>query len=380
MLKVSSRSMIPPFIVMDVMRAANERVPLDGQTIHLEVGQPSTSAPLRVIEEAKRLLDKEILAYTEALGIAPLRKRIARYYQDFYSLDVDCDQIVITTGSSAGLLLACLSTFDAGDKVAVVPPCYPAHKNILKALNVNIVELPVDEKSSFQLSIDQLESLPEQIDGLIIASPSNPTGAMLQQPLLQGITQWCEDQGVRFISDEIYHGIVYDAKAETAKAYSESSIVINSFSKYFSMTGWRLGWMVVPKNLIRPVERLTQNLFISPPSLSQKAAVVVFDCMEELNQNVIHYKKNREIFKGGLPEAGLGRLPSIEGAFYAYVNTSAFTNDSEDFCHQMLNEAGIAATPGKDFDSDRGKHYVRFCFAGSTKDISEAIIRLKCWL
>ena len=380
MLKISNRSSIPPFIVMDVMRAANERAASGSDVLHLEVGQPSSPAPKKVIETAQFVLADDKLGYTDALGISLLREKISGYYRDTYGVNPDPKRIVITSGSSGGLLLSFLSSFDVGDCVGMATPGYPAYKNMLKSLGVKVVEVPVDSKSHFQLKREVLDKLSENLDGLIISSPSNPTGSMISSSGMRDLVDWCDRRGTRLISDEIYHGIVYGEQASTALSYGTDVIIINSFSKYFSMTGWRLGWMVIPESMIRSIECLAQNLYISPPSLSQMAAVAVFDCMDELNENVARYRINRDILLEKLPNAGLERFAPVDGAFYIYANVSHLTNDSSEFCKRMLSEIGVAMTPGIDFDGINGKSYVRLCFAGATQDINQAAARLQKWL
>lgn len=365
---------------MDVMRAANERAASGSDVLHLEVGQPSSPAPKKVIETAQFVLADDKLGYTDALGISLLREKISGYYRDTYGVNPDPKRIVITSGSSGGLLLSFLSSFDVGDCVGMATPGYPAYKNMLKSLGVKVVEVPVDSKSHFQLKPEVLDKLSENLDGLIISSPSNPTGSMISSSGMRDLVDWCDRRGTRLISDEIYHGIVYGEQASTALSYGTDVIIINSFSKYFSMTGWRLGWMVIPESMIRSIECLAQNLYISPPSLSQMAAVAVFDCMDELNENVARYRINRDILLEKLPNAGLERFAPVDGAFYIYANVSHLTNDSSEFCKRMLSEIGVAMTPGIDFDGINGKSYVRLCFAGATQDINQAAARLQKWL
>ncbi len=375
-LKIAERGIIPPFIVMDVMRAANERAASGKDVLHLEVGQPSTSAPKAVIEAAKKALDGELLGYTDALGVPPLRERLSTYYKDYYGADVPAERIIVTTGSSGAFMLSFLAVFEHGDKVGLASPSYPAYKNILHALGVEPIDIPVGPETAFQPSAEILENLKVDLDGLIIASPSNPTGSMLSDEALKDIVAWCDASGVRLISDEIYHRITYEGKASTALSYGDNAIIVNSFSKYFSMTGWRLGWMVVPENLVRACECLAQNFFISPPTLSQLAAISVFDCFDELDANVARYAENRAILLTELPKAGLDQLAPSDGAFYVYADVTRFTNDSEAFCKKVLAETGVAITPGIDFDTERGSCYVRFSFAGATADMAEAANRL----
>lgn len=365
---------------MDVMRAANERAASGKDVLHLEVGQPSTAAPRAVLDAAKTALDVDLLGYTDALGVPELRRCLAGYYLHYYGVEVEPERIVVTTGSSGAFLLSFLATFDLGDKVGLASPGYPAYKNILRALGVEPVDILVGPETHFQPTPDSLDKCGETLDGLIVASPSNPTGSMLSREALNQLAHWCAGNGVRLISDEIYHGITYGEKAGTALEFNDETIVVNSFSKYFSMTGWRLGWMVVPENLIRTSECLAQNLFISPPTLSQLAAVSVFDCFEELDRNVARYAKNRELLLAELPKAGFDKLAPSDGAFYIYADVAHLTNDSEVFCQKALAETGVAFTPGIDFDTQRGARSIRFSYSGATDDMAEAASRLIDWL
>ncbi len=379
-LKLARRGEISPFIVMDVMRAAHERAAAGEDVLHLEVGQPGTSAPRAVLDAAKRALDGERLGYTVAVGIPPLRARIAQHYREAYGVQVDPDRIMITPGSSGGFLLSFLAAFDPGDRVALAAPGYPCYRNILSVLGNEPVLLPVGPEERFQPTPESLEAVAGPLHGLIVASPSNPTGTMLDRPALQRLIDYCAERGIRFISDEIYHGISYGQRAVSALEVSDAPVVINSFSKYFSMTGWRLGWMVLPDDLSRAIERLAQNLFISAPTLSQFAALAAFDCREELDGHVAFYARNRDLLLQELPEAGFDRLAPADGAFYVYAEVSRLTDDSEAFCRRMLAETGVAITPGVDFDPERGHRYVRFSFAGAEADVAEAAARLRRWL
>ena len=377
-LKASRRAAIDPFIVMEVMRTANERAASGGDVIHMEVGQPSTAAPQKVLEAARKALDRDLIGYTDALGLPALRRRIAQHYREFYDCDVAASRIAVTTGSSGGFLLAFLAAFDPGDRVALAMPGYPCYRHILTALGLDPVLIETGPETKYQPSFAALEAIEGKIDGLIIASPSNPVGAVVPEAELAAITAWCTKRGVRLVSDEIYHGITFGAQATTA-ALAEGAIVINSFSKYFSMTGWRLGWMVLPDDLVKPVERLAQNFFISAPALSQLAGHAAFDAHEELQGNVARYAKNRELLLNELPRAGFDDLVSTDGAFYIYATVEHLTNDSLGFCQRMLAETGVAATPGIDFDPARGHHFMRFCFSGATDDMAEAAKRLRAW-
>ncbi|MBC7952963.1 MAG: aminotransferase class I/II-fold pyridoxal phosphate-dependent enzyme [Rhodospirillaceae bacterium] len=379
MFKVAARGAIAPFMVMDVMRAANERAAAGGDVIHLEVGQPSGQAPARVLAAAKAAVDSHPLGYTEALGLEPLRERIAKHYRHAYGVSVAPEAIAVTTGSSGAFLLAFLSAFDAGDRVAVAAPGYPAYRNILEALGIECVAVPVGADSRWQLNVEVLSKVAGKLDGVVVASPSNPTGSMLSGHEVAQLATWCELNGIRLISDEIYHGITYGASAGTAVGSGKHAIIVNSFSKYYAMTGWRLGWMVLPPDLVRAVECLQQNLFISPPTLSQMAAMAVFDCLDELDARVAVYKRNRDILLEELPKAGFTRLAPSDGAFYLYADVADLTNDSAEFCRRMLAETGIACTPGMDFDPYQGHHTLRFSFAGASADMVEAAKRLKGW-
>ena len=380
-LKVAKRGLVAPFIVMDVLRAANARAATGADVLHLEMGQPATGAPQAVIAAARRMLDTDPLGYTEARGLAALRERIAAYYRQTQDLDVDPDRIVVTTGASGGFVLGFIAGFEPGDRVALADPGYPAYRNILTALGIEPVPLPAGPDTRFQPSIALLEKA-GKLDGLIVASPSNPTGTMLSADELRALTEYCAVRGIRLVSDEIYHGITYGAPAVSALRFTDRAVVVNSFSKYFSMTGWRIGWMVLPIDdaYTRAVECLAQNLYISPPTLSQFAAAAAFDCSAELDANVARYAANRKILLDELPRAGLDRLAPADGAFYLYADVRQLTNDSEEFCRRMLEETGVATAPGTDFDQGRGRGYVRFSFAGATADMTEAAKRLKAWL
>ena len=381
MLKVADRGRISPFIVMDVMRAANERESSRGDVIHLEVGQPSTGAPRGVVEAARTALDGDTLGYTDSLGIPALREAIARHYRDWYGIDVPVGRVVVTTGSSGAFVLSFLAAFNPGDRVATVAPGYPCYRNILSAFDVEPVVLQGSAADRYQPTTALLDAAHDEapLDGLIVASPSNPTGTILGGDAFRAISDWCAVHRVRFISDEIYHGIAYGEPAPTAAGINPDAFVINSFSKYFSMTGWRLGWTIVPADLLRSVECLAQNLFISPPTLSQRAAVAAFDCHDECEANLAVYRRNRTLLLNGLPAVGFDRLAPADGAFYLYADIAALTNDSRDFCTRMLDENGIATTPGVDFDAGRGHAQMRFSYCASTENIEIALERLARW-
>jgi aspartate/methionine/tyrosine aminotransferase len=378
-LKTSERGRIDPFIVMDVMREANALAAKGEDIVHLEVGQPGTPAPALVLDAAAKALRDDRLGYTDALGIPELRDRISAHYHDFYDVTVDPRQVVVTTGSSGAFLLAFLAAFDAGDRVALAAPGYPAYRNILAALGIEPVVVETRFEDRYQPTPERLDAVEGTLDGLIVASPSNPTGTMIDAAAMDALLGYCRERGIRFISDEIYHGITYGQQAVTAAGRDDEAVVINSFSKYFSMTGWRLGWLVVSNSMLRAVECLTQNFFISPPSLSQVAALAAFDSHEELRENVARYARNREILLAELPRVGFERFAPADGAFYIYADVGTLTNDSPEFCRRMLNEARVAVTPGLDFDPYRGNAFVRFSFAGTEDDMRAAISRLADW-
>lgn len=375
----SRRSAIPPFIVMDVMRAAQEREASGEAVIHLEVGQPSTAAPGPVVEAARAALARDRLGYTDALGLPALRQRIARHYGEWYGVSLDWRRVVVTTGSSAGFVLAFLAAFEAGDSLAMAIPGYPAYRHTATALDIRILPIAAEASSRFQPTVDAIGRLKVAPNGLIVASPANPTGTMLSAEALAELAELATERNVTFISDEIYHGITYEAEATTALAVSDEAIVVNSFSKYFSMTGWRLGWLVVPETLIRRIECLAQNLYIAPPTLSQYAAIAAFDCHEELHANIVRYGRNRQMLAAALPEIGFPHFAPADGAFYAYIDVSADTDDSLAYGRRILAETGVALTPGVDFDPERGRCWLRLSYAGSTAEIEEAIARLALW-
>ena len=378
-LKLSRRGRIPPFIAMDVLRAANQAAAAGDDVLHLEVGQPATPAPAGVLAAARAALRRETLGYTDALGLPPLRAAIAAHYRETYGIAIDPARVAVTTGSSGAFLLAFLAAFDAGDRVAMAAPAYPAYRNILTALDLVPVELPAGPDERYQMTLDLLRGHGGAVDGLVLASPANPTGTMLASEALAGIARYCREQGIRLVSDEIYHGIVYGGNAATVLAASDEAFVVNSFSKYFSMTGWRLGWVVLPPDMLRAAECLAQNLFISPPALSQHAAIAAFECRDELDANVARYAANRALLLDELPKAGFERFAPADGAFYLYADVAHLTNDSAEFCRRMLRETGIACTPGSDFDPVRGHASLRISFAGSTGTMAEAARRLKAW-
>lgn len=377
----SQRSNIASFIVMDVMRAAAAKEAGGERVIHMEVGQPGTPAPAGALAAVSRAMASETLGYTLALGMPALRQRIAQHYQEQHGIAVSADRIAITNGSSAAFVLSFLSLFDAGDRVGLPSPGYPCYRQILSALGQQPVMLETTEASRWMPTASQVDEAitRDGLSGLLIASPSNPTGTVIEPQRLAEIIEVCQRRGIWFVSDEIYHGLTYDAPAETALRYSDDAVIINSFSKYFSMTGWRVGWMVVPERLVRTVERLAQHFYISPPAVAQVAALGAFDSITELEANKQVYAANRALLLEELPKAGFDRIAPPDGAFYLYVDVSRFTDDSLQFVKDMLDETGIAATPGADFDEEHGRHFVRLCYAGTTADMAEAAARLRAW-
>jgi aspartate/methionine/tyrosine aminotransferase len=381
-MRISTRGAVDPFIVMDVMEAANRREAQGADVVHMEVGQPGTPAPRRAREAAEAALRAGPLGYTVALGLPALRERIARRYRERHGVDVSPERIAVTMGSSGAFLLAFLAIFDAGARVALADPSYPGVRNILKALDINMVRLEGGPDTRFQPSPGLLANARRmgRIDGVLAASPANPTGAMLSRAAMVDLVEECQRIGATFVSDEIYHGVEFGTRAVSALEVSNDVIVVNSFSKYFSMTGWRVGWMVVPEDTTPVIERLAQNLFICPPHVSQVAALAALDAEEELEANVAVYAANRALLLEELPKAGFDGLAPCDGAFYLYADVSRLTDDSAAFCARMLAEAGVAATPGLDFDPVRGRSTVRFSFAGSTDRMAEGARRLKTWL
>jgi aspartate/methionine/tyrosine aminotransferase len=383
LLKIASRrSDVPPFMVMDVMAAAERIEAAGGHVIHMEVGQPAAPAPKTAIAAAHRALDAGRIDYTSALGILSLRERIARHYRKTYACDVDVGRIVVTTGSSGAFILAFLAMFEPGDRVAVTVPGYPPYRHILTALGCEPVLIETSGETRHALTGEALLAAHRKapLKGVLVGSPANPTGTMMSREALTGLIAAAEGAGIRFISDEIYHGLDYAFPAVTAAELSPHALVINSFSKYFCMTGWRVGWMVVPEALVRPIERLQQNLAISVPTLSQLAAEAAFEGRDEMEAVKRGYVENRRILIEGLPKAGLTKFLPADGAFYLYADVSDFTADSFAFAKTMLEEAHVAATPGVDFDPIHGRNFVRLSYARSADDMREAVARIAHWL
>lgn len=377
-MRKSNRGNVDPFIVMDVMENARKAEEKGEDIVHMEVGQPGTPAP---IEAQKQLIEKmknDSMGYTVALGIPELRKRISQLYGDWYNLDLNPDRIIITSGSSAGFILSFSSLFDAKDRVGICSPGYPSYRQILKAQDLETVLIETKFENNFQPFASDLKGL--NLSGVLIASPANPTGSMLNYNQLESLILSSLEQNISFISDEIYHGIEYEKKATTALQITNQCYVINSFSKYFSMTGWRVGWMVVPEDHIRQIERLAQNMFICAPHASQIAALHALDCEDELKNNLDVYKENRKLMIKGLKDSGFSKISSPDGAFYIYADVSKFCNDSLEFANRVLKEAKVAITPGLDFDSKRGNSTIRFSYARSTEDIIKGLEKLNIFM
>lgn len=381
-LKTGIGQLVPPFRVMDVIQAANERAAAQPKhapkILRMEVGQPGTGLPLgaKLAVEAA-LKSGDPLGYTEGLGRRSLRARISQHIAGWYNVDVSPARIAVTMGASAAFPLAFLSCFEQGDQIALAAPYYPPYYNILVALGLKPLVIPCGIETGFQPSIEMLKALPQRPDGLIIASPANPTGSMLSPTALKALCQYCDEAGIRLISDEIYHGLTYGKPQSTALQFSKNAVVINSFSKYFSMTGWRIGWAVFPEDLIRVAERLASNFFISAPFISQVAAEAALDCQEELETRRFGYEAARTVVMDGLKEAGFSRFSPPDGAFYVYVDIENRAHDSASFCANLLENQGIATTPGLDFDAERGKRYFRLSYCGELCDIKDAMERIK---
>src|SRR5947209_10130291 len=382
LLTASRRSDVPPFMVMDVMAAADRIEAAGGHVIHMEVGQPAAPAPRTALDAARAALQQGRIDYTSALGIPSLRRRIARHYREAYGCAIDPERVVVTTGSSGAFILAFLALFEPGDRVAVTVPGYPPYRHILTALGCEPVLIKTSSENRHALTGEALLAAHRKrpLKGVLAGSPANPTGTMMSREALTSLISTAEEAGIRFISDEIYHGLDYAFPAVTAAELSSRALVINSFSKYFCMTGWRVGWMVAPEPLVRPIERLQQNLSISVPTLSQIAAEAAFDGRGEMEEIKHGYQENRAILIEGLPQAGLDKFLPADGAFYLYADVSDFTSDSFEFAKEVLERANVAATPGIDFDPVHGRTFLRFCYARSADEMGEAVTRIARWL
>lgn len=379
-LKLSSRSDIPMFRALDILREVNERAARGEDIMRLGAGQPNVGAPQAALDYAIEMIKADPRqGYTAAMGMESLRERISEYYRVHYDASVKPEQIAVTTGSSCGLILAILAAFDVRDTILLATPTYPAYRNMLKALGLKVLEVETTFEDNYQPSVAWLEGIEEPFDGMIVCSPSNPTGTMIAADDLRGVAQWCEKNSVRLISDEAYHGITYGEKAVSVRNFSDSAIATNTFSKYFAMTGWRLGWIVVPEDMAERVKNLSESLYVSAPTISQHVAYKVFDHMDVLDDYVADYRRNLEIIQEELPKAGFTQMSKAQGAFYVYADIHHLTNNSIEYCQRMLDEARVAATPGVDFDLTRGHGTMRICYAGSETDIREACQRLRQW-
>jgi aspartate/methionine/tyrosine aminotransferase len=379
-LKIAARSRIAPFIAMDVLARANAHAADGRDVIHLEVGEPGRGAPAPVLDAARRALEAGSIGYTEALGRPALRAAIAEHYRRNYDIALDSERVIVTVGASGAFVLSFLALFDPGDRVVVPEPAFPAYKNILQALGIEVVRIGLGPDTRFKPTVAMLEAVPPPVHGLIVASPANPTGTMLDRSELAAIAAFCRARHIRLIADEIYHGITYEEPARTVLELDPDAVVINGFSKYFCMTGWRLGWLIVPPDLVRPVELLAQNLFISPPALAQEAALAAFACRDEFDRRVETYRRSRAALLERLPRGGLDRFAPVDGAFYLYADVSHLTGDSHDLCTRILETTGVALTPGADFDGENGHRYLRLAFAGDPDQVVRGADRLIDWL
>lgn len=380
MICLSRRSNVDPFFAMDVLAAANKKMKAGEPVISMAIGQPAAPCPAQVLEAAGQALKDGHIGYTDSLGLTALREKIAAYYEEHHKLSVSPERVAVTTGSSAAFNLAFLAFFDVGDRVAITRPGYPAYRHIMKALGLEVVEIDTGGSGLPDLKMLEETQSSAPLKGILFASPSNPTGASLKPEELKNIIEFCHDHNITVIADEIYHRLNFSAPDVTALSFSDDVTVINSFSKYYCMTGWRVGWMVLPENAVRSVERISQNLYISAPELSQIAAISAFDATSELEKIKDSYRINREHLTKTLPALGLKLLAPMDGAFYAYCDISKFSNDSTEFAHKMLEETNVAATPGIDFDTLEGRRTMRFSYAGAPKAVDEALVRLDKWL
>ncbi len=393
-MKASSRSRVPPFAVMEVLAAANARRAAGQSVLNLCAGEPSSGAPAVVRRRAQALLEAGDLGYTEAVGTPALRAAIAGHYRRWYGVDVDPRNVAVSTGSSGGFLLAFLAAFDPGDRVALARPGYPAYRNILAGLGCEVVEIGCGPETRYQPTVEQLEALDSPLDGLVVAGPANPTGTLIDPRALDSLVAWCAERGVRLVSDEIYHGMTYPEGAAGGTAIGDGAgapsavadlgtgvVVVNSFSKYWAMTGWRLGWLVLPDDLLAPVEALAGNLALCPPALAQHAALAAFtpEGYAAARANVEQYARSRRLVLDRLPDLGWARAAPADGAFYVYADISPSGLDSGTWCARLLDEAGVALTPGTDFDAVEGRNWVRLSFAAAADDVAEAVDRMVAW-
>lgn len=376
----SKRSNISPFLAIDMLTRANKLKSKGKDIIHMDVGEPGFNTPRHILKYAKTIIEEKKVGYTEAIGIPELREKIVGHYDYYYSEKVKSECVAVTAGASGAFVLALLALFDPGDKVAIMTPYYPAYINALKALNIDIVYIEGDTKSSYQPTLEKLKNIRNSIKGLVIASPANPTGSVIKSDVLKKIANWSKENNVTIISDEIYHGIEYGKPSETILRYNKNAIIINSFSKIFCMTGWRLGWLIAPKNIISIIEKLSMSLFLCPPTFSQLIAVKAFDNYNVLNKNVLIYKSNRDLLINAFEDMGFSKYAPPDGAFYLYIDVSKVTNNSTELAIKLLKEAGVSSTPGTDFDYKSGYKFIRFSYAGSNKEIIEGAKRIDNWI
>lgn len=379
-MKISRRGQVDPFLILESFREAKVLERQGRDMIHLSLGQPGREAPQAVLEEISQAMLSQPLGYTESPGYLPLRERIQRHYRESYGIEPALERIFITVGSSAAFYMSLIAAFDAGDKVAIALPHYPAYPNMMQALDLEPLFLRPGKERRFQPTVEMLRALPEKPQGLVIASPSNPAGTILDAEEIKRLCDYCEAEGIRILSDEIYHGVSYGPKVASVAEFSDKAIVVNSFSKYYLLPGWRLGWTVMADDLAAHFSAISANFFISPAAISQYAALAAFNHKEQLDQVVKDYAVNRRIMLEELPRAGFDDLAPADGAFYIYADVSRLTNDSRDFCRRMMHEIGVVAVPGIDFDRENGHHFVRFSFSGQESRVREAMERLKGWL
>jgi len=379
-LKISNRSKIPGFMVMDVMSKANKLASQGKSIIHLEVGQPSNGLPDSALNTLMKLMHKSNFGYTDAEGLYSLREKISLYYNHKYKVSVDTESVIITTGSSAAFQLAMLASFNPGDRVGIAIPGYPAYRNMLKSLSLEPILLKVGHETRYQVFADCIKDTDIKLNGLIVASPSNPAGTIIPPSEMKKLSDYASQNGIKLIVDEIYHGINFIGECKTALAYDKNIIVINSFSKYFCMTGWRIGWMIVPQYLRKTIVNLAQNFFISPPSISQEAAICALGSISELDKIVEKYSINRALILDSLSKLSLTKVAPSDGAFYLYVNVEDLTDNSLSLCDSLLYEANVALTPGVDFDPVNGKKFIRISFSGSVEDVKVGMNRISSWV
>ena len=376
----SKRSNILPFLAIDMLTRANNLKSQGKDIIHMDVGEPGFKTPEHILKYAKAIIEEKKIGYTESIGMPDLRNKISGHYKYWYDEEVDSENIAVTAGASGAFLLTLLAIFDPGDTVVIMTPYYPAYVNALKALNINIIYLEGEIKTSYQPTVEKLESIKKKINGIIMASPANPTGSSINTDDLRKIANWSKKNKIAIISDEIYHGVEYGKFSETILKFNQDAIVINSFSKYFSMTGWRLGWLVAPKKIINTIEKLSMSLFLCPPTFSQLIAIKAFDDYDILNKNVLIYKKNRDILTSSFEDIGFFKYAPPDGAFYLYIDVSNITDNSTDLAIRLLKEAGVSSTPVKDFDYNLGNKFIRLSYAGEHKEILEGAKRIISWI